>query len=180
LFSALIGVGAGCGPDEQTADPVDAGDATTVSKACPPNTPEFNSGATGLTSEPNETLEFKAHLVEASSMPPANGFNDWTIAITDLDGNPLPDASLIWACAFMPVHNHGSNPKTVIRLGDGRFELKRQNMAMEGGWEIELWVDPTGKTEPYEGGRGTDLAPSACVPHGTTASPLVMKACVPS
>jgi hypothetical protein len=180
LFAALLGVIAACDSDDEPAEASDAGEKSTASKACPPNTPELNFGATGLTSEPNENLDFKAHLVEASSRPPANGFNDWTIEITDLDGNALPQASLIWACAFMPAHGHGSNPRTVTNLGEGRFELIKQNMAMEGGWLIELWVDPTGDTEAYDGGRGSDLNPSACAPHGIAESPLVFKACVPS
>jgi hypothetical protein len=94
-----------------------------------------------------------------------------------LDGNVLPQANLTWACAFMPAHGHGSNPRTVTKLGDGRFELQKQNMAMEGGWLIELWVDPTGETEAFEGARGTGLGTSAC---GKPGEPLLMKVCVPS
>ena len=77
----------------------------------------------------------------------------------------------------MPAHGHGSNPKTVDKLGEGQFELIRQNMAMAGQWLIELWVDPTGETPSYEG-RGTGIIPSACSKPGTTSS-LVLKACVP-
>jgi hypothetical protein len=180
LFAAVLGGGGACDSDDDPVEAADAGTETTVSKSCPPNTPELNFGANGLSSEPNDKLDFKAHVVVASSRPAANGFNDWTIEITDLDGNALPDASLIWACAFMPVHSHGSNPRTVNKLGEGRFELIKQNMAMEGGWEIQVWVDPTGDTETYLGGRGGALAPSVCAPAGTTASPLVFKTCVPS
>jgi len=178
LFAVLVGVTTACDSgDDEPAPAADAGDTSEPSKACPPDTPEFNLGATGLTSEPNEALGIKAHLVGASAKPPANGYNDWTIEITDLDGNALPDASLVWTCAFMPAHGHGSNPKTVDKLGEGQFELIRQNMAMAGQWLIELWVDPTGETPSYEG-RGTGIIPSACSKPGTTSS-LVLKACVP-
>jgi hypothetical protein len=174
----LVGLLGACDSDDPPAAPADAGDETPPSEACPPDTPAFNFGPTGLTSEPNEALGIRAHLVEASAKPPANGYNDWTVEITDLDGNALPDASLVWTCAFMPAHGHGSNPKSVTKLGDGRFQLLRQNMAMAGGWLIELWVDPTGEADNYQG-RGTSLIPDACSKPGTDAS-LVLKACVPS
>jgi hypothetical protein len=179
LFAVLVGVTTACDSgDDEPAAVADAGDTDEPSKACPPDTPEFTLGAKGLASEPNEALGIKAHVVDASAKPPANGYNDWTIAITDLDGNPLPDATLVWVCAFMPAHSHGSNPKSVTSLGEGRFELVKQNMTMAGGWLIQLWVDPTGETPNYAG-RGTGIITSPCSKPRTTAS-LVLKACVPS
>jgi hypothetical protein len=179
LFAVLVGVTTACDSgDDEPAPAVDAGDGTAPSKACPPDTPDFDFGSGGLTSEPNEALGIQAHLVTASARPPANGYNDWTIEITDLNGNPIADASLVWACAFMPAHSHGSNPKSVVSLGFGQFELVKQNMTMAGGWLIQLWVDPTGETPNYAG-RGTGIITSPCSKPRTTAS-LVLKACVPS
>jgi len=149
----------------------------TMSATCPSDTPPFDYGPMGLTSAPNMALGIKAFLVTASSRPPFKGPNDWTIAITNLDGAAMPDANLTWACAFMPTHGHGSNPKMVNKLGDGQFELVKQNMAMEGGWEIRLWVDPMGGGTPYTGGSSA-LDPNACRGPGTDVS-LVLKACVP-
>jgi hypothetical protein len=67
LIAALLGVTAACGSDDDAkpAQP-DAGTATTLSKSCPADTPEFSFGTTGLTSEPNAKLDYKAHLVDAS------------------------------------------------------------------------------------------------------------------
>ena len=77
----------------------------------------------------------------------------------------------------MPKHGHGSSPKKVNDLGDGRYELLQQNMAMQGGWEIRLWVDMTGTGTPFEGG-GVGINRMACA-EPRTVETLKLLACVP-
>lgn len=174
----LAGSLAACGSDDEMLVDSATIDQPMLDKSCPKDTPEFTVGPMGLSSAPNVALGIKVHVEAASAQPPENDYNDWTIAITDLDGKPLPDANLTFACAFMQAHGHGSNPKMVVKQGDGKYQLVKQNMAMEGGWEIRLWIDPTGGGTTYKGG-GTGLNPDAC--RGPSADPsAVLKACVPS
>lgn len=144
--------------------------------SCPADTPPFEFGPTGLGAT-NDELGIKVYLVDASAMPPKHDFNDWTIALTDLDGAPLPSAQITWACAFMPLHGHGSNPKAINDLGGGKFELEMQNMAMYGGWLVRLWVDLTGEGEPFES-TGTGIGTRVCTEPGTTQT-LEIHTCVP-
>jgi hypothetical protein len=177
VFIASI-FGTACGADDAMEDlastePMDESGADT---SCPPETPPFDFGPSGL-SAVNEAAGIKVYLDSASARPPYNDYNDWTIALTDLEGNLMPEAQLTWACAFMERHGHGSNPKVVNKLGDGRYELMRQNMGMQGGWVIRLWVDPTGEGELYEGG-GSGINRTACS-EPTVPETLSLAACVP-
>jgi hypothetical protein len=175
LFALLVGFASACGSDDDGTSPspveMDASDTS-----CPVGTPPFEFGPSGL-SATDKAMTMKVYLEEASDKPPLYGTNDWTIQITDMMGAPMPAAKLTWACAFMPLHGHGSNPKTVTDLGDGKYELVKQNMAMQGGWEIRLWVDPTGAGTTYTGG-GSSINKMACSEPGTVET-FVLQACVP-
>jgi hypothetical protein len=177
LIVVLIAGGVACGSDDEGMEPHDhevGHDMEDLS--CPPDTPEFDLGPTGLNAT-NETMGVKVFLAEASSRPPQNGSNDWTIEFTDMQGNAMPTANLTWACAWMPAHGHGSNPKVVENLGGGKFKLSKQNMAMQGGWPIKLWVDPTGGGTTYTGGNAGSINRTACTKPGTDPS-LTLYACV--
>jgi hypothetical protein len=178
LIVVLIAGGVACGSDDDGGDRADGGPIDdSMQTSCPDNTPEFNFGPTGL-SATNEALGVKVFLDTASSRPPQNGSNDWTIAFTDMQGEAMPTANLTWACAWMPAHGHGSNPKMVENLGMGKFKLSKQNMAMQGGWEIRLWVDPTGGGTPFTGGNAGSINRTACTKPGTDPT-LTLYACVP-
>jgi hypothetical protein len=176
LALVLAAVGTGCGSDDEPNTPPGVEPDAGLDTSCPADTPPFDFGPTGL-SETNEMAGVKAYLETASDKPPFYGPNDWTIAFTDLDGKPASNAVLTWACAFMPKHGHGSSPKRVNDLGDGRYELMQQNMAMQGGWEIRLWVDMTGAGTPFKGG-GVGINRSACAQPRTEPT-LKLRACVP-
>lgn len=168
---------AACGDDSATEHhPVDGAAGSGGAASCPTDTPPFEFGPMGL-STTNDADGIKVYLEDASDLPPALDYNDWTIALTDLAGNPLPDAQLTFACAWMGAHGHGSNPREVEKLGDGRYKLIRQNMAMYGGWEIKLWIDKSGAGTEYTGGGG-GIGIKACSKPMTDPT-LVLKACVP-
>lgn len=174
---ALLVLLAGCGADDDPGTGTggvgaDAG----LDTSCPPNTPPFDFGPMGL-SDQDDALGLKVFLETASDKPPLYGPNDWTIAFTDLEGKPASNAVLTWACAFMPKHGHGSSPKSVNDLGGGRYELMKQNMAMQGGWEIRLWVDTTGTKEAFKGGT-VGINRSACAEPRSEPN-LILNACVP-
>jgi len=115
-------------------------------------------------------------------VPPEFGFNTWTIEILDANTMaPLPNARLTWACTFMSVHAHGSNPKAVENLGNGQYRLSNQNMRMLGPWEVRFWIDPTGAMPEYMPKQATTLNGDACSPStGLQGNPTIeIKACVP-
>jgi hypothetical protein len=180
LFVLLIAGAFACGSDDDGVEPpgreLDA-EVTDPTKSCPAETPPFDFGPTGLGAT-NEVMGVKAYLDTASSKPPQNGSNDWTIAFTDMQGAAMPTANLTWACAWMPAHGHGSNPKIVESLGGGRYKLLKQNMAMQGGWQIRLWVDPTGGGTTYTGGNAGSINRTSCTKPGTDPD-LTLYACVP-
>jgi hypothetical protein len=179
LLVLMIASGVACGGDDDKNAPTEvagSGDGA-LDASCPADTPTFAFGPTGLHAMDPKT-GVGVYLENASDIPPLYGSNDWQVKFTDTTGNPMPQANLTWACAFMPLHGHGSNPKMVENLGNGSWKLMKQNMAMQGGWEIRLWVDPTGGGETYAGGTGAGIDRSACTGPGVEQT-LVLKACVP-
>jgi hypothetical protein len=163
-------------PDD-AVDPIVMEDAGDPASACPPTTPMFTTGAMGLTAS-NPELNVKARVVTADFQPPRFGINTWTVAITDSNDQPLPQAQLIWACAFMPAHGHGSNPRLVEKIGATLWRLERQNMSMQGGWEIRLWIDPDGGSKDFTGAQGGINNMSCQGPQNMTHT-LVLSTCVP-
>ena len=176
LLSALM-LTAACeedGPEDPIVVMEDAGD---VASACPPTTPQFNIGPSGLSATSQE-LGVKVWVDDADFRPPRFGTNSWTIAITDLNDAPLPQAQLTWACAFMPAHGHGSNPKAVEKLDPIRWRLERQNMSMQGLWEIQLWIDPDGGSKDFTGAQGGINSMSCRGPQNALPT-LKLPTCVP-
>lgn len=188
LRSAVIVSGvvalAACGGDTPSqAFGVTAGGPApgAAAERCPPDTEAFRYGMSGLVkSDPATGVSVR--LLDVSDSPPSRGFNDWTIGVTDQNGAPMPAAELSWACAWMPAHLHGSNPKNVVRLGNGQFKLEKQNLAMYGGWQIKLWIDASGTGQVFDpqGGNGI-VGGDACRGPGIAATPNVQfNVCVPT
>ena len=148
---------------------------------CPPGTEAFRYGPDGLV-RTDPATGVTVRLLKASDAPPTRGFNDWTIGVTDQSGAPMPNAELRWACAWMPAHNHGSNPKSVMRLGNGQFVLSRQNLAMYGGWQVKLWIDATGTGPVFDPQSGNGIVGGdACRGTGVGAAPNIQfDICVPT
>ena len=166
------------------AAPVDSGGAgsgTTgpMSSKCSADYLDFSVG-------PNSALASNAEAGVAvrvldGPVPPEFGYNTWTIQILDAATMaPLPAAKLTWQCSFMSVHGHGSNPKTVENLGDGKYKLTNQNLRMLGPWEVKFWIDPTGAMEEYVP-TSNIITGSACNPTSGVQgeATLEFKVCVP-
>jgi hypothetical protein len=114
-------------------------------------------------------------------VPPAFGSNTWTIQLLDAATmQPAPNARLTWQCAFMRVHGHGSNPKSLQNLGNGQYKLVDMNMRMFGPWEVQFWIDPTGQMPEYVP-TSNIINGMACTPtSGVQGEPTIqIKACVP-
>ena len=157
-----------------------AGDMASASSECPADYREFRVGEQGLlVTDPASGIGVR--LLDGP-VPPNFGNNTWTIGLQDASGAAVANAHLTWACAYMTVHAHGSNPKSVESLGAGKYKLVDQNLRMFGPWEVKLWLDPTGAAAEYapQGGAGT-LIRDACTPSsGPMGKPTVeFKVCVP-
>ena len=163
--------------DDAAMRPADDAEGS-VESSCPPELPEFSTGRAGLTVM-DPKLGIKVRVDDADYQPPRFGTNTWTIAVTDAADQSLPAAQLTWACAFMPLHGHGSNPRVVEKLDATRWRLGGQNMAMQGVWEIRLWIDPDGGSEEFRGAQAGGLQGNACrAPDGGPETLRIMT-CVP-
>lgn len=114
-------------------------DAEAEFEGCPDSIPEFELGLTAS----SQDGAIKAVVREASPVPPARFFNDWTVALERDDDTPVEDASLQSVRAFMPVHGHYGTPDPRVRRRDDEpavFELEKINLFMRGPWEVKLIV----------------------------------------
>jgi len=174
---------AACASDDTTSQPSDSAVVESDAGAeCAPGTEEFPIGETaGLTSSDSKS-GMQVRIVWADHAPPIKERNTWTIAVTNSSGAPEPKAVVSWACAWMPAHLHGTTPQSVDPMGDGRFSLVKQNMAMYGGWQVRLWVSTDPAAVPYAPANGSGVRSSdACSPPDSrvgTAN-IVFNVCVP-
>lgn len=184
MMAWLAAVGACGSGSDSTADSSTAGaageEAPKASEQCPASFPEFTTGPAGLTATDAAT-GIKVRIDNAPK-PPERSFNDWKIVVTDASGAALPNAQLSWACAFMEVHGHGTNPKKVESAGNGVFNLQQQNFSMYGPWQVRLWIDPMGKGPAYapQSVSGVENG-NACIPsNGVSPTPNIrFDFCVP-
>lgn len=173
----------GCGNEVFVLVPDDGGrPPDNVPEPCPADVKAFTFGDNGLY-EDDAAASLRARIIDSNHPEPYSGLNDWKIAITDLNDHPLPDARLNWACAFMPTHNHGSNPKLVDKPAPGQLLLGAQNLSMEGNWIVKLWLKPDGEGEEFAPSpqQRVALDRNACLPtNGTTGEAnIVFNVCVP-
>jgi hypothetical protein len=169
----MAGCWGGCGDDNSVS--ADAGaDGLKPDQKCPASIGEFRSDEDdGLLSTDPET-GISVRVVDASPKMPGVDFNTWTIAVTDSNGEPMPQVHLTWACAWMAVHGHGSNPRMLNRPGDGRFELKQMNLAMYGAWQVQLWLDPDSAAPDFVPQGGSTVDQNRCLPtNGSALSPNI-------
>lgn len=173
-----LSLGVACSSDDDASVPRQSGDADGGDEEdCPPGTEEFVTGPSGLEKE-DAASGIKVRIDWADAQPPANDYNTWKVAVTDLEGMPLPDAHFTFACAWMPKHGHGTNPKTITRLPDGLFEIGKQNLAMNGAWDINLWIEASGSGKTYPGGS-EQRNPNACNSPDSAQPNITFNVCVP-
>lgn len=177
LVVALLG--AACGSDDSGDGPPTGQmlGADDPDEACPADLPAFTTGPAGYTVE-DAASGIKVRLDWAEYQPPANDYNTWKLAVTDLAGMPLPDAQFTWACAWMEKHGHGTNPKTITKQPDGLWEIGKQNLSMNGGWAIRFWINATGTGKTYAGGS-EQRSPNACRAPDSSNPNIEFRICVP-
>jgi hypothetical protein len=71
--------------------------------------------------------------------PPLNQMHQWEIRITDLQGQPVNNAT-IQVSGGMPAHDHGlaTSPRVTQNLGDGKYLLEGVRFHMPGLWKLEF------------------------------------------
>lgn len=73
--------------------------------------------------------------------PPDLGDNDWTVLLTDADGEPLEGCNLR-AEPWMPDHGHGSNePEGVAGSAAGEYVIEGLELIMPGYWTVAMMAE---------------------------------------
>jgi hypothetical protein len=87
----------------------------------------------------------RATFVSADPAPPIKGDNTWVIEVTDLNGAPLADLSMV-AVPMMPDHGHGTPINAIVTAlaEPGRYEITPVNLFMTGYWETTIDVTLAG------------------------------------
>lgn len=77
--------------------------------------------------------------------------NDWTVALTALDGSSAPDAQIVRGQTFMPIHGHDGRVDPTFKplATPGQFDVGRLNFSMRGPWEVRLWLHSSSVDEDY-------------------------------
>jgi len=114
---------------------------------CPSSTPVFGPGMQATGNRSNIT----ATLVTASSVPPQRYLNDWTIALSNQQGEPVSDVEVIEARPFMPVHGHDGNIKPNVEklAAPGQLSIAGINLLMRGPWEVQLMLSSKSAGSDY-------------------------------
>jgi hypothetical protein len=88
-------------------------------------------------------------FVAADPAPPALDDNTWTVVVSDLDGQPLADASITAVIPRMPDHGHGTPIEALVSATDnpGEFTISPVNLFMAGFWEISFDLELAGTSE---------------------------------
>ena len=117
-------------------------DASMVDDNCGLPPFELNVEATGA------TLHVK--LIDAMPNPPEKFDNDWTVEVTDQDGNPLTSPDDFEVEPWMPAHGHGATHPAVITALDtpGQFLLSPVYLWMGGLWDVRF--KSPGQTTPED------------------------------
>jgi hypothetical protein len=169
-LAALALLGCGEDPPATSSNPIGgeggAGSSALPVVPCPQDTPAFGAGPDGIGLEAVGAKQtVSARIIAAKPLSPERYENDWSVALLDAQGAPLPDAEITSACAFMRVHGHYELARSVTRLSDpSTFELKALNLSMRGPWEVELTVTSpslTGTADAYTECDRRNRAPGA-------------------
>lgn len=108
-------------------------------KGCPPDVPLFEPGLEAAGAQHTITL------VSAAPAEPERYENDWVVELSP------PDAELVRAQTFMPVHGHDGRVQPELKplAQPGQFAVERLNFTMRGPWEVRLWTRTAEASEDY-------------------------------
>lgn len=77
----------------------------------------------------------KVTFVSATPAPPALNLNEWTVKLTDANGDPVTGATIA-VKPFMPDMGHGSSetPQITPMATEGMYQVTLLNLFMPGIW----------------------------------------------
>lgn len=130
--SLAIAVGSGCDPGEGVSDVPDACGASELYDEYVPGSEKVDE-------------RVRVTLVRARPAPPQKGTNEWEIAVSDLNGDPMEELGIA-VFPFMPDHGHGTSTDPVVTTGEepGEYSIDDIELVMGGRWEIRLEIDDGG------------------------------------
>jgi len=147
FFSAAAVLALGCATEADAAEPdtaASAGEASAEEESgtarCPADTPMFSAAPDSGLLVMGKRNTVQGRIIQADPAQPERFENDWTVQFSDPTGVPLDNLTISNACAFMPVHGHGGEPKEVMASGAATFTLVGLNLFMRGPWEVQLAV----------------------------------------
>jgi YtkA-like len=110
------------------------GSTTTVATSLCDTDPRAMTYAVGL-SQTATGGAVKVTFVDAQPAPPAENENQWTVELTDANGNPVTGAT-ITVKPFMPDMGHGSSvtPQIMPMATDGMYQITLLDLFMPGIW----------------------------------------------
>lgn len=84
---------------------------------------------------------YEIAIAAATPAPPDVGVNSWTLQVTDPQGAPVTDGTVV-VTPFMPLHGHGTTPETfdATSNGDGTWSVPDMDLFMPGLWELQVGV----------------------------------------
>jgi hypothetical protein len=175
LFTGLAATGCGGSDEPPDEAPAPASDAAAVSDGCPDWANDLTYGPTDGLVARDESGELAARVVWASDVPARSAENSWRIRLEDADGAPVDDPIVRWACAFNPDHGHGVAPTLGAGAMPGELELGELRFWVEGGWQVQLWIDPADSGKPdYQ-----QVTPCGPVEEPLRPPDLTLDVCVP-
>ncbi|MET0386835.1 MAG: FixH family protein [Polyangiales bacterium] len=184
IAAPLVAMVVACGSDPvEPASGATAGEDTSADAGarCSPTIEPFAATETDGLVRPDATSGSQVRIVSADHTPPDFGYNSWVLKVTDAAGAAVADTHVVWACAWMPAHLHGSNPREIIEQGDGRFAINNQNLSMYGEWQIRFWFSDDPNATPYQPQMRTDnRTGNACTPRDSALGASVnFDICIP-
>ncbi len=114
--------------------------------ACEDSELDYEPMETGLTKASAGEV-FQVRVASTTPSPPAEGKgNSMRVQLLDMDGAPLPDATLTKVVPFMPDHGHGTEevPEPGATDAEGYVDITNIDYRMPGVWRLELHVDAGG------------------------------------
>jgi len=146
----VLSLCAACSGSDRESGPGadDAGvltDAEDDFRGCPEGIPNRAPGLQTM----GEHLTVK--VVAAVPAEPERYLNNWTVELGALDESPAPDAEIVRAETFMPIHGHDGRvqPQMTALSEPGQFRVDRLNFTMRGPWEVRLWLRSDALEDDY-------------------------------
>ncbi|HEX3771649.1 MAG TPA: FixH family protein [Polyangiaceae bacterium] len=149
-FASAVGVvacssssgGDGTGTSAGAATSVGPSTPTTFAENCPTWSGALDAYGGGVdVVHEGVSNHFNFRLSKIEPAPPALGTLTWSLAITDMSGQPVKDATFTKIYPYMPQHGHSSTAQaTATSNGDGTYTINELYLYMAGVWQVTFYA----------------------------------------